>query len=87
MSEKSIPERVVANFLVQPDPNRDYVHWRNFLRQWFVLGPFSFADREYAKFEPARALDEAFLDDEADLVPHEDQEVAGRTWRRYSRWR
>ena len=52
MSEKSISERVVANFFVAPDPHRDYVHWRNFLRQWFVLGPFSFADREYARSEP-----------------------------------
>ena len=84
MSETTVPEQIITNFLVPPDPNRDYVHWRNFLRQWFVLGPFSFADRECAKAHPARALDEPFVDDEAHLVPHEDQGVSGCTWRRYS---
>ena len=75
----TVPEQIIANFIIAPDPNRDYVHWRSFLRQWFVLGPFSFADREYAKAHPARALNEPFVDDEAHLVPHEDQEVSGRT--------
>ena len=76
----SIPtslESIVANFIEPTDPCRDYVHWRNFLRQWWVLGPFSFAERAYAAGDPARALDDHFITDEALLVPHEDEEVAG----------
>jgi len=79
-----IREEIVANFLDAADPNRDYLHWRHFLRQWFVRGPFSFADRDYATDHPARALDDRFLKDEADLVPREDEAVAGCVWRRYS---
>ena len=84
MPATTAPESIVANFIEPADPNRDYVHWRNFLRQWWVLGPFSFAERAYAAAEPARALDDHFITDEALLVPHEDEEVTGCIWRRYS---
>ena len=84
MSATTAPESIVANFIEPTDPNRDYVHWRNFLRQWWVLGPFSFAERAYAAADPARALDDHFITDEALLVPHEDEEVTGCIWRRYS---
>ena len=43
MSPTNEPERIVANFVQPADPQRNYVHWRNFLRQWWILGPFSFA--------------------------------------------
>jgi len=84
MPESMKPEETVANFLAPSDQNRDYVHWRHFLRQWFVLGPFSFKDRDYATDHPERALDDQFVDDEAGLVPREDEAVSGCTWRRYS---
>ena len=84
MPQTSGPERIVANFIEPADPNRNYVHWRNFLRQWWVLGPFSFADRDYATEQPARALDDHFVADEAQLVPREDKQVATCTWQRYS---
>ena len=78
------PENIVANFIEPADPNRDYVHWRNFLRQWWVLGPFSFAERAYATDDPARALNDHFIADEALLVLREDEEITGCIWRRYS---
>ena len=84
MSKTAEPEKIVANFVAPADPNRDYVHWRNFLRQWWVLGPFSFADRDYATEHPVRALDDHFVEDESQLVPREDEDVAECTWRRYS---
>jgi len=84
MSETGTAESTIANFIRPADPNRNYVHWRNFLRQWWILGPFSFADRAYATNDPARALEDHFVSAEADLIPREDQQVAARTWRRYS---
>ena len=84
MSETTAPEQMVANFIGPADPNRDYVHWRNFLRQWWVLGPYSFADRDHAIDDPGLALDDDFVEGEAQLVPREDEEVAGCMWRRYS---
>jgi len=38
MSPTSGRERIVANFVQPADPQRNYVHWRNFLRQWWILG-------------------------------------------------
>jgi hypothetical protein len=84
MSEATKPENIVANFIKPADPNRNYVHWRNFLRQWWILGPFSFADRPYATTAPALALDDHFVEAEADLVPRGDEAVAVCTWQRYS---
>ncbi|NKB71499.1 MAG: hypothetical protein GKR89_30880 [Candidatus Latescibacteria bacterium] len=84
MSETTAPEQIVANFMAPADPNRPYIHWRNFLRQWWILGPFSFADRPYATQHPARALDDQFVADEALLVPCLDEEVEGAIWWRYS---
>ncbi len=84
MPTTTAPENIVANFIEPADPNRDYVHWRNFLRQWWVLGPFSFAERAYATDDPARALNDHFIADEALLVPREDEEITGCIWRRYS---
>ena len=80
MSPTSEPERIVANFVQPADPQRHYIHWRNFLRQWWILGPFSFAERAYAEAHPDRALDDYFVADEALLVPRED-EVAGGAMR------
>ena len=52
-------EKICANFLVQDDPYHDYVNWRHFLRQWFVLGPFSFVGQPYATAgREQEALDE-----------------------------
>ena len=84
MPETTAPEKIVANFMEPADLNRNYVHWRNFLRQWWVLGPFSFADRDYAIDDPAHALDDHFVEDESQLIPREDEQVAACTWRRYS---
>jgi hypothetical protein len=84
MTAQPPPEHTVANFLAPADPNRDFTHWRHFLRQWWILGPFSFADRDYAIEYPGRALDDFFVHDEANIVPLEDRKVAGRVWRRYS---
>ena len=84
MSTIATPESIVANFIEPVDPNRDYLHWRNFLRQWWILGPFSFDERAYAAEQPARALDDHFIDGEALLEPREDRQVASCIWRRYS---
>lgn len=84
MSQPRIPEHIVANFMEPADPHRNYVHWRNFMRQWWVLGPFSFADRHYATACPAKALDDHFITGEAHLIPHEDEVVEDCSWQRYS---
>ena len=84
MSPTSEPERIVANFVQPADPQRNYVHWRNFLRQWWILGPFSFAERAYAGAHPERALDDYFVADEALLAPREDETVGSCSWRRYA---
>ena len=84
MYETRAAENTIAYFIKPADPNRNYVHWRNFLRQWWILGPFTFADRAYATDDPARALEDHFIAAEVDLIPSEDQQVAGCSWRRYS---
>ena len=84
MSPTNEPERIVANFVQPADPQRNYGHWRNFLRQWWILGPFSFAERAYAGAHPDRALDDYFVADEALLVPREDETVGACSWQRYA---
>ena len=82
----SLPrEQVCANFLVADDPYHDYVNGRQFLRQWFVLGPFSYAEEPFAVAgREHEALDATFVADESTLQPVEDEKVSSCTWQRYS---
>ena len=84
MSEIS-HEKACANFLALCDPNQKGVlSSRNFLRQWYILGYFSFAERPYKeKRQWEKSLDDVYLKDEENLQPVEDEEVAGRAWKRY----
>jgi hypothetical protein len=82
----SLPrEQVCANFLVADDPYHDYINGRQFLRQWFVLGPFSYAEEPFAVAgREHEALDATFVADESTLQPVEDEKVSSCTWQRYS---
>lgn len=78
-------EKTCANFLTHPDFNqKGLLSSRCFLRQWYILGYLSFANRSYRKTNCwQEALEDTFIDGEADLRPVEDEEVAGCTWQRY----
>jgi hypothetical protein len=78
-------EKICANFLVADDPCHDYVNWHHFLRNWYVLGPYSFADKPFATVgREHEALDESFVPDESALQPIEDTKVGNCKWQRYS---
>jgi len=75
---------VTKNYLHLPEPNASlFVTPKDFVRDWLVLGYFSYQPGKYGGDEDQGAAKVAFVPDEAGLVPKEGAVVAGKKWQRY----
>ena len=71
-SEPSENRFLCENFLVANDPNEDYRQWKNFLRQWYLHGPFAMTPEVRSAAEAGRwdeALDAEVVAGEVELEP------------------
>jgi len=72
--DEELTEFQCENFLSPADPNESgHVQWKNFLRQWYLHGPFPMAPEVRAAAEAGRwddVLDVEAVPDEANLKPN-----------------
>lgn len=72
------------NFLQLPDPQAgSLIKPEHFVRDWLVLGPFTYETGKVGGDEDQGSAKIAFVKDEANLIPKEGAEVEGKKWVRY----